>query len=106
MSPEATGNPRQCTNVFCRQSPLRLPQRDLGTGGRCELASPPGWPLPGLEQDGGAGQACALGSLRDVCNLDVRQPDRAAVVVLRDAATDPPAELERQVGAPIRVDCF
>jgi hypothetical protein len=71
------------------QGSLRLPQRDLGAGGRREQASPAGWPLSRLEQHGRAQQARALGGLCDVGNLDVRQSRRALALVLYRAALKP-----------------
>src|SRR5207247_3319455 len=86
------------------RSRLRLPQRDLGTGGRRDDAAPASRALAGLQQHRGAKEGCALRRLVEIGDLDVGQPQGGLVVRLDDAALDPVAQLQREVGPAAQVD--
>src|SRR4051794_5438637 len=81
------------------RSSLLLPERDLAACGCGGDASPAARPLAWLAQHGGAPEACPVGGPRDVVDLHVGQPERARRLALDDAATEPAAQLDREVGA-------
>ena len=83
---------------------MRLPEGDLAAGRRGDDAAPARGALAGLEQDGGAQVARALGGRADLGDLDVGQPQRALGGALDDAAAELAAQLEREVRAVAGVD--
>ena len=85
---------------------LRLPEGELRAGRRGDDAAPAGRAFAGLEQDRGPERARSLRGLGDLGDLDVGQPQRPPRLALDDAAAEPAAQLERQVGAAAGVDSF
>src|SRR4051812_22921814 len=83
-----------------------LPERDLAGGRGGDDAAPARRALARGEQHRRAEPPRALGGRRDLVDLDVGQPHGPPRRALHDPATEPPADVERVVGAVGRLDAL
>src|SRR5947209_7528896 len=88
------------------ESAFRLPEGDLAAGAAAHDAAPADRALAGLEEDGGAQAARAVGRRADLAHLDIRQPQRPRRRAFDDPAAQFAAHLQGEVGLLRGVDAL
>src|SRR5262249_18311038 len=85
---------------------LRLPERDPGARRDGENAPPADRAFAWLEHHNGPECRSPLDHVPEIDTIDERKTKGSLAFVLDDAAADPVAELQREIGAVRHVDCL